>query len=76
MKNKNVTFSMPIELVNLLHAHVDKRNLSKFICQTVEKALAEKTNKLKAAYLQANDDPGQNEVNEDWKFLDNEGWDE
>lgn len=76
MKTKNVTFSMPIELVNSLHAKVGKRDLSKFVCQTIEKALAERANKLKSAYAEANEDPGQNEVSEDWKFVDNEGWDE
>lgn len=74
MKTKNVTFSIPLELVQSLQANINKRELSKFAAEALKKALKERMNSLKQAYADANNDPGQKEISEDWSSLDNEGW--
>jgi len=74
MKTKNVTFSMPIELVNMLHSRIGKRELSKFATKAIKKALTEEMDSLKAAYAEANNDPDRLEVIKDWEALDLEGW--
>lgn len=76
MKTKNMTFSLPIDVVNQLNSTIGKRELSKFAAQALKRALKEKNDSLRAAYAEANSDPGQIEVSEDWRALDNEGWDE
>lgn len=76
MKNKNVTFSLPVELTAQLHNIVGKRGLSKFVSLALEKALAEKVKNLKAAYQEAEEDTDRLRVIEDWKDVETEGWDE
>ena len=76
MKTKNVTFSIPTEIVSQLHAKVAKRELSKFATQAIVQALKEKNDLLKAAYAKANEDPDREEVLKDWTTLDLEGWDD
>lgn len=75
MKTKNVTFCLPIEVVNLLHSKIEKRELNKFATIALKKAL-EQEDELRKAYAQANEDPGRIEVSKDWSFLDSDGWDE
>ncbi|MCX5921727.1 MAG: hypothetical protein NTX86_00120 [Candidatus Dependentiae bacterium] len=76
MKTKNITFSLPIELVSLLQASVGKRELSKFATQAIKKALEEKNKSLKSAYAAANEDPDRIRAIKDWESLDSEseGW--
>lgn len=75
MKTKNMTFSIPIDIANLLHSTISKRELSKFAAQAIKKALEQENEILRKAYADANNDPGQIEAREDWASLDNEGWD-
>ncbi len=74
MKNINVTFSIPEEVNSLLHTHVRKRELSKFVTSAIKKALEEEQSKLKAAYMAADKDPDRREVIEDWSSLESEDW--
>lgn len=74
MKTKNVTFSLPIEVVNLLHAKIGKRELSKFATRAIQKALTEEVDRLRAAYAAADKDPDRLETINDWASLDNEEW--
>lgn len=75
MKTINATFSIPEDVLQLLHAFVEKRGLSKFVAQAIKKALEEKRNSLKAAYREAEKDEDTKETIEDWAKLDGEDWD-
>ncbi|MBA3954613.1 hypothetical protein H0X48_04820 [Candidatus Dependentiae bacterium] len=74
MKTKNVTFSIPINLINTLHSRVNKRELSRFVVKALQKALEEEAITLKAAYSDANNDADRLEALEDWQNLDSESW--
>lgn len=76
MKNKNVTFSIPVELTEKLHSVVGKRGISKFVKNALEQALSEEVNSLKAAYKEAEADEERLAVIADWELLDTAGWDE
>ena len=67
-KTVTVTFSLPAELNNALHAFVGGRGLSKFVAKAIEKSLREEKMSLRKEYAEASKDP-------DWKDLDTEGWD-
>jgi metal-responsive CopG/Arc/MetJ family transcriptional regulator len=85
MKHKNMTFSIPDDLLLLLHTKIGKRGLSQFISEATRKALMEKElqeeQELDAAYEAANKDPDRLETIKDWDdlnevsdLLDNEDW--
>ena len=76
MKTINVTFSIPENINFLLHSFVEKRGLSKFVTQAIEKAIEEKRNDLKAAFKEAENDSDIKETMADWGALDGEIWDE
>ena len=73
-KKVSVTFSIPIELNNMLHSMVDRRKLSLFVAQALEHALKEKKQTLKEEYIQASKDPHRLKTIEDWEVLDGEDW--
>lgn len=64
---KNQTFSIPIDIVNDLHALVKNREISNFVACAIKKQLSAKKNALKKQYLSANKDKGQKEVSKDWE---------
>lgn len=74
MKNINVTFSLPADLNSQLHRHVGKRGLSRFVSEAIQKALDEKRDLLRKAYIEARNDPDRIETINDWKVLDGETW--
>lgn len=74
MKTKNITISMPTELVSTLQSKVGKRELSKYIVKVVRKAIEEEQTSLEAAYAAAENDPDRIEIINDWRPLDMEGW--
>jgi hypothetical protein len=74
MRTKTVTFSIPIELNDLLRARVGKRGLSRFVTQALKKALEEEDQQLKAAYLEATNDPERLKISKEWEVIDYEGW--
>jgi hypothetical protein len=74
MKKTNVTFSIPESLNSRLHASVEKRSLSLFVSEAIEKALKEEEENLKRAYTEANKDEDRMTLIEDWKSLDGEDW--
>ncbi len=73
MEHKNMTFSIPVDLLGLLHANIGKRDISRFISESILKALKEKEiqeeKALDAAYEAANNDPDRLEVIKDWDSL-------
>lgn len=74
MKHKNMTFSVPEDIVILLHNKVSKRGMSRFISQAIRKAIKEKElqdeKELDAAYEAANKDKDRLEILQDWDALD------
>lgn len=73
-KKISVTFSIPVELNNMLHSAVDRRKLSHFVAQALEHALKEKKQVLKDAYMQASKDTDRLKVIKEWEVLDGEDW--
>jgi len=69
MKNRTVTISMPIELLNRLHATIGKKNLSHFIVEAVQDKLEQSDSELEAAYAAANNDPDRKQTIDDWRAL-------
>ncbi len=75
-KKISVTFSIPVELNNMLHSMIDRRKLSRFVAQALEHALSEQKQALKEAYLQASKDPDRLRTIKEWEELEGEGWNE
>lgn len=75
-KKISVTFSIPVELNNMLHTMIDRRKLSSFVAQALEQALREKKDALKEAYLQASKDPDRLQTIKEWETLEGESWDD
>jgi hypothetical protein len=73
-KKISVTFSIPVDLNNVLHSVVDRRKLSHFVTEALEHALKEKKNALKQAYIQASKDKDRLKTIAEWQVLDQEGW--
>ncbi len=73
-KKISVTFSIPVELNNMLHSMIDRRKLSRFVAQTLEQALMEKKHALKEAYMQASQDTDRLKTIKEWEAIDGEGW--
>jgi metal-responsive CopG/Arc/MetJ family transcriptional regulator len=76
VKNKNVTFSIPDELIEQLRRIVGKRGQSRFVAKAIEKAIEDEIVSLRAAYRAANEDTNRIKVIQDWVVLDNEDWGE
>lgn len=74
MKKVNVTFSIPVEVNELLHTLVGRKKLSAFVSSTLQKALEDKANALKKAYAMAEKDPDRLKTINEWQALDVEGW--
>lgn len=74
MKKINVTFSIPEEINEKLHTLIGRKKLSAFVAETLDKALEEKMKALKRAYAEAENDPDRQELIEDWRITDTEGW--
>jgi hypothetical protein len=74
MHTVNVTFSIPENINILLHSLIEKRGMSQFVSKTLEKALTEKKESLKAAYAAANQDPDRKSTIDEWETLDTEDW--
>lgn len=74
MKKINVTFSLPPETHKLLRSLVGQRKMSSFVSKAIEDALKEKKEQLKAAYIEAEQDPERKKTLEEWSSLEVEGW--
>jgi hypothetical protein len=68
-KKISVTFSIPVELNNVLHSMIDRKKLSHFVAQALEYALNEKRQVLKEAYIQANKDPDRLKTIKEWEDI-------
>lgn len=74
MKKTNVTFSIPGEVQERLHALIGRRKMSAFVTKVLLKALEDKELSLKKAYMQAQEDPDRKATIQDWSVVDNEDW--
>ena len=66
-KTVNQTFSLPIDVSMDLHTYVKSRERSRFVADAIRKELHAKKEKLRKAYLSANEDAGQREATEEWQ---------
>ncbi len=74
MKKINATFSIPEEMHKRLQSVIGQRKMSNFVVQAIDEALAKKAASLRSAYEAAEKDPARQEVLNDWKVFDGEGW--
>jgi hypothetical protein len=75
-KTINQTFSLPSASSEALHAYVKRREMSRFVAEAIEDKLKAKKEKLRQAYLIANEDAGQLEATHDWEVTLADGLDE
>lgn len=73
---KNQTFSLPIEVSIELHSLVKRREMSRFVADAIRKELDAKKDKLRNAYILANNDPGQTDATNEWQGTLADGADE
>ena len=74
MKKINVTFSIPEETNERLHALIGRKKLSAFVTVALDNALEDMMESLKKAYAEAERDPDRKKIIEDWKDTETEGW--
>jgi len=74
MKTKNITFSMPISLINKLQTITGKRGMSRFVVLTLEMAIEKEIDHLRSAYSAAEKDPERKKTIKEWSSLDSEDW--
>lgn len=74
MKTKNVTFSLPENIIDMLQSLIGKQKMSSFAASALEKALEEKRELLKKEYAEANNDPDSLKTIDEWRHTDTEGW--
>jgi hypothetical protein len=67
MSTINRTFSIPLDVDGDLHALVKRRNMSRFVADSLRKSLKELSNDLRDEYRMANKDEGQREAEKDWE---------
>lgn len=67
MHTVNRTFSIPADLDKDLHMFVKRRNMSRFVSDSLRKSLEERREKLLKEYAAANEDEGQKEVSRDYE---------
>lgn len=70
MKKINVTFSLPVEVNDLLDSLLGSKNKSAFVAQVLTAALQEKVQALKKDYKNAAKDNDRNRTIEAWQKID------
>lgn len=70
---KNQTFSLPVNITKELRTYVRRREMSHFVAEAIRKDLERKKEELRQAYLDANQDEGQNEARKDWESTVGDG---
>lgn len=76
MKNHAITLSLPDEIIRDLHLYITKRQISKFVAELLEKALADKKKRLAREFQEAAQDAERNAEIEEWDTLIGDGLDE
>jgi hypothetical protein len=72
MKVKPVTYTIPEKLDALLHAKVGRGQMSKFVTQALWEALKREEDLLLNECLQADKDPANTEVRQDFSKIEGE----
>lgn len=75
-KTVNQTFSLPLQVMQDLHALVRPRERSHFVSELLQNALEAKKQEIRQAYIDANEDEGQLEAIKDWEITIGDGADE
>jgi len=76
MKTRNITFSLPESLINMLQSQVGKSKMSKFAAKAIEDAINQKQVRLEAQYAEAEQDLETQKTIAEWSLLDGEDWEE
>jgi hypothetical protein len=77
LKSINQTFSIPTDVSQDLHQYVKRREMSRFVTDAIRKELIAIKLELKKQYLEAEKDPGQIEVRNEWDITvadDSDDW--
>lgn len=74
MKTKNVTFSLPEDVVEMMQSLIGKQKMSSFAAQALEQALKQKKESLRKQYVEAAQDVDRLKTIEEWSITDVEGW--
>ncbi len=73
MKTKNVTFSLPENVIDMMHSLIGKQKMSSFAAQALEQALEQKKESLRKQYTEAAQDADRLKTIEEWSVTDVEG---
>lgn len=76
MRKVPITLSLPEDIVKDLHLYISKRQISKFVAQTLENGLRSEKEKLALEFREASEDKERNAEIELWDTLSDEGLDE
>ncbi|MCE5294909.1 MAG: hypothetical protein LLF94_09910 [Chlamydiales bacterium] len=74
-KHKNITLSLPQELISELHVFVQKRGISRFVEEAIIEKLECKKSTLEQQYIDAGKDKVRNKEFADWDSLAGDGLD-
>lgn len=74
-KHRNITVSLPQELIAELHVFVQKRGISRFVEEAIIEKMECKKSALEQQYIDAAKDVERNRAFADWETLANDGLD-
>ncbi len=75
-KHRNITLSLPQELISELHLFVQKRGISRFVEEAITEKLETKKSSHEQQYKEAALDEERNKIFAEWDTLASEGLDE
>lgn len=72
MKTKPVTYTIPEQLDAILHTKIGRGHMSKFVTQALWEALKRDEEALLMEFLEADKDPGNIEIKQDFSEIEGE----
>jgi hypothetical protein len=75
-KNRNITLSLPLELIAELHVFAQKRGISRFVQEAIVEKLVSRKSSLEQQYIDAAKDEKRNTEFLDWDKFAGDGLDE
>lgn len=75
-KHKNITLSLPQELIAELHLFAQKRGVSRFVEEAIVEKLESKKSSLEQQYIDAAKDELRNKEFADWELFAGDGLDD
>lgn len=76
LRHRNITLSLPQEMINELHVFVKKRGISRFVEEAVKEKLKIQKFSLEQQYIEAAQDEDRNQIFSDWESLSGDGLNE